>query len=567
VLIVDLPKNILIFLPRNLFIISIINGSMKKLEELTIPAMLQASFSDFADSQSLVFVGEENLTYAQLKAEVGKVAALLDSIGIKKGDKVGILSLNMPNWGIAFFATASIGAVAVPILPDFHSNEINNILQHADVSTIFVSESLRSKLQPTSGIKIIRIEDFSGENIPDIRSIVSMTFDYEKVKENDLCSIIYTSGTTGKSKGVMLSHKNIVWTAQQSFLIQNIFPGDRFLSVLPLSHTFENTLGLILPVKYGATVYYLRKPPVASVLLSALQQVKPTIMLVVPLIIEKIYKSKILTEINKKFITRNLYKTSFGRKLIHKSASKKLLETFGGELKFFGVGGAKLDNNVERFLMEGGFPLAIGYGMTESAPLLAGAGVGKTRFLSTGHPMEGVKVRIDNADPATGLGEIQAVGENVMLGYYKEPEITKSAFTNDGWLKTGDLGCFDSDGNLYIRGRIKNMIVGASGENIYPEEIESLINRMEYVLESLVIEKKGKLVALVHLNMEELEQRYQSMKSEAVLYINEKTDEILRDIQLKVNIELNKFSQIQRVILQPNPFEKTPTQKIKRFLY
>jgi len=554
-------------LPQNLFYISIINGSTMKLEELTIPAMLQASFRNFADSQSLIFVGEENLTYRQLEAEVKKVAVLLSSIGIKKGDKVAILSLNMPNWGVAFFATASIGAVAVPVLPDFHSNEINNILQHADVSAIFVSESLRSKLQSVSEIKIIHIEDFSGENIPALQPIESLTFDYERVKENDLCSIIYTSGTTGKSKGVMLSHKNIVWTAQQSFLIQNIFPGDRFLSVLPLSHTFENTLGLILPVKYGATVYYLRKPPVASVLLSALQQVKPTVMLVVPLIIEKIYKSKILAEINKKFVTRNLYKTSFGRKLIHKSASKKLFDTFGGKLKFFGVGGAKLDNNVERFLMEGGFPLAIGYGMTESAPLLAGAGVGKTRFLSTGHPMEGVKVRIDNANPATGLGEIQAIGENVMLGYYKEPEITKNAFTSDGWLKTGDLGCFDSDGNLYIRGRIKNTIVGASGENIYPEEIESLINRMEYVLESLVIEKKGKLVALVHLNMEELEKKYQSMKSEAVLYINEKTDEILRDIQLKVNIELNKFSQIQRVILQPNPFEKTPTQKIKRFLY
>lgn len=562
-----MPKNILILLPQNLFYISIINGSTMKLEELTIPAMLQASFRNFADSQSLIFVGEENLTYRQLEAEVKKVAVLLSSIGIKKGDKVAILSLNMPNWGVAFFATASIGAVAVPVLPDFHSNEINNILQHADVSAIFVSESLRSKLQSVSEIKIIHIEDFSGENIPALQPIESLAFDYEQVKENDLCSIIYTSGTTGKSKGVMLSHKNIVWTAQQSFLIQNIFPGDRFLSVLPLSHTFENTLGLILPVKYGATVYYLRKPPVASVLLSALQQVKPTVMLVVPLIIEKIYKSKILAEINKKFVTRNLYKTSFGRKLIHKSASKKLFDTFGGKLKFFGVGGAKLDNNVERFLMEGGFPLAIGYGMTESAPLLAGAGVGKTRFLSTGHPMEGVKVRIDNANPATGLGEIQAIGENVMLGYYKEPEITKNAFTSDGWLKTGDLGCFDSDGNLYIRGRIKNTIVGASGENIYPEEIESLINRMEYVLESLVIEKKGKLVALVHLNMEELEKKYQSMKSEAVLYINEKTDEILRDIQLKVNIELNKFSQIQRVILQPNPFEKTPTQKIKRFLY
>jgi long-chain acyl-CoA synthetase len=217
--------------------------------------------------------------------------------------------------------------------------------------------------------------------------------------------------------------------------------------------------------------------------------------------------------------------------------------------------------------MEGAFPLAIGYGMTESSPLLAGAGVGKTRFLSTGHPVEGVKVRIDNANPVTGLGEIQAKGENVMLGYYKEPEITKNAFTADGWLKTGDLGCFDKDGNLYIKGRLKNMIVGSSGENIYPEEIESLINRMEYVLESLVIEKKGRLVALVHLNMEELETKYQNMKSEAVSFLNEKTEEILKEIQAKVNIELNKFSQIQRVILQPMPFEKTPTQKIKRFLY
>lgn len=530
--------------------------------------MLQASFKDFADNQSLIFVGEENLTYAQLELEVKRVATLLRFCGIKKEDKVAILSLNMPQWGIASFAISAIGAVAVPILPDFHPNEIKNILQHADVSAIFVSETLRLKLEPTDDLTIIRIEDFELANtVEKPEAIETGDFEYADVKENDLCSIIYTSGTTGKSKGVMLSHKNIVWTAQQSFIIQNILPDDRFLSVLPLSHTFENTLGLIMPIKYGASVHYLRKPPVASVLLAALQQVRPTIMLVVPLIIEKIYKSKILSEINKKFVTRTLYKTSFGRKLIHKSAAKKLLTTFGGELKFFGVGGAKLDNNVERFLMEGGFPLAIGYGMTESAPLLAGAGVGKTRFLSTGHPVEGVKIRIDNASTATGLGEIQAKGENVMLGYYKEPEITKNAYTADGWLKTGDLGCFDKSGNLYIKGRIKNLIVGSSGENIYPEEIESLINRMEYVLESLVIEKKGKLVAMVYLNMEELEKKYQFMKSEAVLYINEKTEEILKEIQEKVNIELNKFSQIQRIVLQPIPFEKTPTQKIKRFLY
>ena len=543
---------------------------MRRLEVLTIPAMLQASFRDFADNQSLIFVGEENRTYKQLEIEVKKAALQLQSIGVKKGDKVAILSLNMPQWGVAFFATCVIGAVVVPILPDFHPNEIKNIIQHADVSVIYVSESLRSKLEPIMGITTIFIEDFqvlSSICQPAYLDFDEHLFQFSAVEEKDLCSIIYTSGTTGKSKGVMLSHKNIVWTAQQSWIIQNILPGDRFLSVLPLSHTFENTIGLILPIKYGATVNYLRKPPVASVLMAALQQVRPTIMLVVPLIVEKIYKGKILPEINRKFITRLLYKIPVSRKLLHKVAAKKLLESFGGELKFFGVGGAKLDDNVERFLMEGGFPLAIGYGMTESSPLLAGAGVGKTRFLSTGLPVEGVHLRIANPDPKTKLGEIQAKGENVMLGYYKETEITKNAFTKDGWLKTGDLGYFDTDGNLFIRGRMKNMIVGSGGENIYPEEIESLINRMEYVVESLVVEQKGRLVALVHLNMEELEKKYQNLKSEAVLYLNDKTDEILKEIQNKVNIELNKFSQIQRIVLQPVPFEKTPTQKIKRFLY
>ena len=543
---------------------------MRRLEVLTIPAMLQSSYMNFADNQSLIFIGEENRTYKQLETEVKKAALQLQSLGVKKGDKVAILSLNMPQWGIAFFATCLLGAVVVPILPDFHPNEIKNIIQHADVSVIYVSETLRSKLDPIAGITTIYIEEFHVSS--DIQQPVYADFDeqlfqYPIVEEKDLCSIIYTSGTTGKSKGVMLSHKNIVWTAQQSWIIQNIVPGDRFLSVLPLSHTFENTLGLILPIKYGASVNYLRKPPVASVLMAALQEVRPTIMLVVPLIIEKVYKGKILPEINRKFITRLLYKIPASRKLLHKVAAKKLFESFGGQLKFFGIGGAKLDDKVERFLMEGGFPLAIGYGMTESSPLLAGAGVGKTRFLSTGQPVEGVQLRIANPDPKTKLGEIQAKGENVMLGYYKEPEITKNAFTKDGWLKTGDLGYFDTDGNLFIRGRMKNMIIRSSGENIYPEEIESLINRMEYVVESLVVEQKGRLVALVHLNMEELEKKYQNLKSEAVSYLNDKTDEILKEIQNKVNIELNKFSQIQRIVLQPIPFEKTPTQKIKRFLY
>lgn len=540
------------------------------LENLTIPAMLQESFLKFRDQKSLVFVDGEEKTYNQLEIEVKKAALQLQKLGVKKGDKVGILSLNMPQWGIASFAINSVGAVVVPVLPDFHPKEIKNIFQHAGVSLIYVSESLRAKLDPTDPIPTIGIEKFEVDADPENYNMALLDeklFRFEDISETDLASIIYTSGTTGKSKGVMLTHKNIVWTARQSRYFKHVVPGDRFLSVLPLSHTFENTLGLILPILNGASVHYLQKPPAAPVLLAALKVVKPTVMLSVPLIIEKIFKTRILPEINGKFVTRNLYRIPVFRKLLHKIAGKKLLETFGGQLSFFGIGGAKLDDMVERFLMEAGFPLAIGYGMTEASPLLAGAGVGKTKFLSTGTAMPGVQLRIDGADPITGQGEIQAKGENVMLGYYLEPEITRSTFTEDGWLKTGDLGYFDKQGNLYIKGRIKNMIVGSSGENIYPEEIESVINRMEFVLESLVVEQKGRLVAMVHLNMEELEKKYQDLKTGTVSFLNDKADEILREIQRKVNVEMNKFSQIHRVVLQPVPFEKTPTQKIKRFLY
>jgi long-chain acyl-CoA synthetase len=513
------------------------------LENLTIPAMLQESFVKFRNQKSLVFVDGEEKTYAQLEIDVRKAAIQLRSLGVQKGDRVGILSLNMPQWGIASLAINSVGAVVVPVLPDFHPNEIKNIFQHAGVSLVYVSETLRSKLEPADQFQIIRIEKFEVVADPEKYNIARMDhahFRFEEIAESDLASIIYTSGTTGKSKGVMLTHKNIVWTAQQSRYFRDVVPDDRFLSVLPLSHTFENTLGLILPLMNGASVHYLQKPPAAPVL---------------------------LPEINGKFITRNLYHIPVFRQLLHKVAGKKLLETFGGELKFFGVGGAKLDDRVERFLMEAGFPLAIGYGMTETSPLLAGAGVGKLKFLSTGTAMPGVQLRIEGADPKTGQGEIQVKGENVMRGYYLEPQMTKDAFTDDGWLKTGDLGYFDKKGRLFIKGRIKNMIVGSSGENIYPEEIESIINRMDFVLESLVIEQKGRLVAMVHLNMEELEQKYQNLKSGTVNFLNDKADEILREIQRKANEEMNKFSQIQRIVVQPVPFEKTPTQKIKRFLY
>ena len=553
---------------------------MTNSSKLTIPSLFNESILKYPNEKSLVFVGEENYTYSQLGNDVKLVATLLSELGITKGDKVAILSTNMPNWGVAFFAISVIGGIAVPILPDFHDNEIKTIIEHSEAKLAFVSSGLYGNLNNDSKKLIsnfILVDNFAliPENIEtdqlkNLKSSLPTTINnsvFAEVEEYDLASIIYTSGTTGNSKGVMLTHKNLAWTVQQCYTLQKIKSEDRFISILPLSHTLENTVGFLLPVKYGASVHYLRKPPVASVLLPALEVVKPTIMLSVPLIIEKIFRSKILPEFQKNAVIRTLYSASPIRKILHKVAAMKLHKTFGGHLHFFGIGGAKLDPAVEKFLMDGGFPYAIGYGLTETSPLLAGA-VGKNRSLgSTGIAMEGVQLRIANADPLTGEGEIQAKGENVMRGYYKAPEITKEVFTEDGWFRTGDRGNFDKNNKLYIKGRIKTMIVGASGENIYPEEIESVINKMRFVLESLVIEKKGKLVAMIHLNMEEIESNFKHLKSEAQQYIQEKSEEILKEIHKKVNEEVNKFSRIQQVILHPDPFEKTPTKKIKRFLY
>jgi long-chain acyl-CoA synthetase len=388
-----------------------------------------------------------------------------------------------------------------------------------------------------------------------------------EVLEEDLASIIYTSGTTGRSKGVMLTHKNISFNALKGRKIQWIDENDRFLSVLPLSHTYENTLGLILPMLCGSCVYYLRKPPTPAVLLPALAEVRPTMMLTVPLIIEKIYYNKILPAFRDNLVIKLLYKIPFLRKILNETAGKKLFKTFGGELKFYGIGGAKLNKTVEKFLIEAKFPYAIGYGLTETSPLLAGANPKRSVFESTGPAIEGVELIINNPDKKTGEGEIWAKGPNVMRGYYKEPDMTKEVLTPEGWFKTGDLGTFDRNNNLFIKGRLKNMIVGASGENIYPEEIESIINNFRFVVDSLVVQQKGKLVALVHINMEELEKKYQNLKQDMTKQVEVKVDEVLNELQEYVNSQVNKFSQINKVVLQPVPFQKTATQKIKRFLY
>lgn len=548
--------------------------------KFTLKEKLKASVIKYGNCPAVGFVDETPYTYSQFYQRVEAVVAMLEQQGIKQGDRVAILSLNCPNWGIAYFAIAFMGAVVVPILPDFHKNEIENVLNHSETKFLFVSESLYRRITEThlDYVKQISlIEDFSlvpfGTNTKDLKNIVS-AFDETAVpvreydpQPEDLASIIYTSGTTGKSKGVMLSNKNLVFTAINSGKIHYMDTTDRLLSLLPLSHTYENTLGLILPLISGASISYLRKPPVPSVLLPAMKKVRPTVILSVPLIIEKVYRSKILPEFSGNKIVSTMYKFPPLRKVFNYIAGKKLYKTFGNELKFFGVGGAKLDPEVERFLYEGHFPYAVGYGLTETAPLLAGFDSYKGKLQSTGPTMNGVTLKINDPDPISGEGEIWAKGDNVMLGYYKEEELTKEVLTSDGWFKTGDLGKFDKSNFLFIKGRLKNMIVGASGENIYPEEIEEIINRFKYVMESIVVQKKGKLVAMVHFDSEEIGQRYSEFKEQASLYIDKRIEELLVELQEYVNARVNRFSRLQLVVAQPVPFEKTATKKIKRFLY
>ncbi len=575
---------------------------MKFIDNFTVPTLLKSTFSKHLDKYAFSFVDGKQNTYKDLQEDIRNRGELLKKLNISQGDKVALLAHNSPEWVSTYLAIAAIGAVVVPILPDFSKKEIEHILNHSESKVLFVSEKLQEKLKENLNLHVIKIEDktfLSGEQ----PSVANEEFSYANVVEDDLLAIIYTSGTTGFSKGVMLSHKNVLTNINQSLKMQKVDHNDRFLSILPLSHTFENTLGMLLPLACGSRVYYLDKLPTPNVLLPAMEKIKPTMMLLVPLVIEKIYKGKILKQINSKKFTKYLYQKRPFQRALNFLAGKKLYKAFGGELKFFGIGGAKLDGTVERFLLDCNFPYSIGYGMTETAPVISGAFTKNRSVGSAGIAVDGMKIRLHKQDAKDDVGEVQVKGDNVMKGYYKAPHLNEEVFTEDGWLKTGDLGEFDSRGMLSIKGRIKTMILGASGENIYPEEIESVINKMELVSESLVTQRGGKLVAMVHLNMEELEaqmrklqQNMISLKDDAIQYTDEtkkyletkaddtkkyletkaedtkkylelKADECLKEIKRLANKDLNKFSQIQQIEWQPMPFEKTPTHKIKRFLY
>jgi len=549
----------------------------------TLKELFELAVKEYATRPALAYYDSEPITYKELGERVRALSNFLKEKGVKKGDKVAIIGENSPNWGIAYLSIVTMGAVVVPILPDFHAEDIAHIISHSESKIVFVTQQQMDKLLEVEvkGVElVISLDDFVPEfsfaktepiskligkaseilkTIPEKVGLLS-----SEIKEEDLASIIYTSGTTGHSKGVMLTHKNIVSNIEQIDDYFGLTPEDRLLSILPLSHAYECTLAFLYPLSVGCCIYYLGKKPTPKLLLEATSKAKPTVMAAVPLIMEKIYKKHVLPVLRRNLMIKLLSSTPFVRRALYRKIGKKLVEFFGGELRTLAFGGAPLNRELEIFLKEANFPYAVGYGLTETSPVLTGMKDEDLRIGSCGKPLKDVEIKIVNPDPETGVGEVWARGPNVMKGYYKNKELTREVLEEDGWLKTGDLGYLDKDNYLYIRGRSKSVILGPSGENIYPEAIEEKINMHPYVSESLVVERNGGLVALIYLEYSMLEDKLENKSEEDRERI---IKEILEKIRRDVNEKLPSYAKLKECIEHPEPFEKTPTHKIKRYLY
>jgi long-chain acyl-CoA synthetase len=548
-----------------------------ELERFTIPEIVEKSSSCYSGLPALAITGKPPITYDELEPMTRRVAALLVLLGAAPGHRVAILAESSPEWGIAYFGISRAACVVVPILTDFTSEQVAAILDHSESHILFVSRRNLAKAgQAAEGRVLVALEDLRpvsappGFSLPDSdaveRAMASLAL--PEVKNEDLAAIVYTSGTTGSPKGVMLSHRNIVHDGWSIRFIMLIGPKDRLLSILPMAHTYEFTVGFIYPMMQGSSICYLDRPPSNSALMPALKALRPTTMLTVPLIIEKVYRSSIKPSLEK----IPLYSTRVFRPFLERIAGAKLKRTFGGRLRIFGIGGAPLAADVAAFLHRIRFPCALGYGLTETAPLAAGSGPYDFRLDTIGPAIHGSEVRIADPLSGTGEGEIQIRGPNVMVGYYKDPDRTAQAFTEDGWFRTGDLGVMDTEGRIAVRGRLKTMILGPSGKNIYPEEVEAVLNSSPFVQESLVYGDDAGLTALVQLKPETTaaETMMESVAhyAEASLESAEKAlAALLERIKKETNARLSAFSRINIVRLQLEPFEKTPTQKIKRFLY
>lgn len=539
--------------------------SIKKSREKyvdTLARLYEYSTATFTNRPFLKLLDSDCFyTFGDFKKKCDGISKILSQYGVAAGDKVACFSQSMPNWAVAMFSTVPFGRIFVPILPDSSSNELENIINHSETKVLFVSQRCRAKVTDALMDKLTLVIDLDTFEFIK-KDDESFTCDGRVAQPmpDDIACIIYTSGTTGKAKGVVLSHRNLSMNAKAAFHCYKCTEKDVFLSILPMAHTYELSIGFLYPMYVGASVHYISKAPTASVLIKAMNEVHPTVTLSVPLIIEKVYKSSVVPTIQKSRLLT--WMDQHMHKLMCRIICGKLKKTFGGKLGFFGIGGAKLDPTVEKFLKDGKFPYAIGYGATEVAPLISHAVGRQTYPGSIGVPVFGVEMKLHNLNQETGEGEIVVRGDAVMLGYYKDPDRTRAAFTEDGWYRTNDLASIDEKGRYFIRGRLNNMILGPSGENIYPEEIENVLAKVEGVNESIVLERQGKLVALVNID-----DKFIDWNQEGEDKFFDNLEARKKAILSYVNKHVNKTSNISEVEVMKEPFQKTATQKIRRFPY
>ena len=519
------------------------------------------------------------LTYGQMAERIAYLHLLFERVGIQVGDRIAVMGKNNSNWVTTYLATMTYGAVIVPILQDFKANDAIHIINHSESKLLFITDLIWENIDvdqvpDLQAVISLNTMDLIVTGLPKQQAVDKMTIKemfaekypngftkddvhYIERSNAELASINYTSGTTGFSKGVMTPMNALAGNIVFGLTTKLVYQGCRHVAFLPLAHAYGCAFDFLACLAAGGHSYLIGRTPSPKILMKAFAEVKPTVILSVPLILEKIYKKMIQPQISKKPISWVL-KMPLLDKVVLNKIRETLMNAFGGEFSQIIIGGAPLNAEVEAFLRRIKFPVTVGYGMTETAPLISFTPWDRFRSQSCGQVLKGfMEARIANPD-ADGVGEIQVRGENVMVGYYKNEQATKDSFTADGWLRTGDLGVIDEDGYIYIKGRCKTMLLGPSGQNIYPEEIEAKINNMPYVLESLVLQKDTRLVALICPDFEAVD---------ADKLTQEQLEVVMEENRKLVNAELAAYEQINELRIYTHEFEKTPKKSIKRFLY
>ena len=538
----------------------------------------ERAFRQYWDLEAITDYGTPNtLTYGQVAQQIAKLHLLFHEYGIKKNDKIALMGRNNCNWVTIYLATVTYGAIIVPILQDFKANDALHIINHSESKLLFITDLIWEGLDieqmehvkavySLTNFKLLAHAHHKEITWEDINALLIKKYpkgytadcvQYDKRENKEIASINYTSGTTGFSKGVITPCNALASHLKWFFGTKLIFPGCRHVAFLPLAHAYGCIVDFLGSLAAGGHTYFIGRTPSPKILLQAFKEVKPTLIISVPLILEKIYRKQIAPQISKKPVSWVL-KVPYLDELVLGKIRQSLIDAFGGEFNQLILGGAPLNAEVEAFLRRIKFPVAVGYGMTECAPLISFTPYPDIRPFSCGKVIEGhMQMRIDHPNEG-GVGEIQVKGEHTMLGYFKNPEATKESFTKDGWLRTGDLGYIDEDGYLFIKGRNKTMLLGSNGQNIYPEEIEAKLNNLPYVLESLVIQHEDHLVALVCPD-------YDAVDNDGL--DREKLEEFMEINRKDLNAMLATYEQIHKIKLYPHEFEKTPKKSIKRFLY